>query len=113
MDIGKHVGNRIREIRKSKGLSQEELAFKASLNASHFSKIERGEKSATLESLEKIIGALEISFSDFFTDIYSEKSEIKDKTIIDKINSKVSTLTPKDQMAIYRLIKVAIWWKRK
>ena len=111
MDIGKAVGNRIRDLRKSNGISQEELAFMASLNASHLSKIERGEKSPTLESLEKIVNALDISFPELFENTMSEKKVVIEKTVIDKINSKLSVLSAKDQLAIYRLIKVFLWWK--
>lgn len=111
-DIGKTVGETIRELRKIKGISQEELAFKASLNASHLSKIERGEKSPTLESLEKIVNALEISFPELFVNSTTGKPET-DKTIIDKIDAKLSTISYKDQLAVYRLIKLVLWWKNK
>jgi ribosome-binding protein aMBF1 (putative translation factor) len=42
-DIVKIVGDRIRIVRTQKGLSQEELAHKANIDASHFGKLERGE----------------------------------------------------------------------
>lgn len=109
-NTGKIIGERIRDLRKLRGISQEELAFKASLNSSHLSKIERGVKSPTLDSLDKIVTALEISFSELFVDITTEQS---DKTIIDKINAKLNTISPKDQLAIYRLIKLVLWWKNK
>jgi transcriptional regulator with XRE-family HTH domain len=42
MDILKKFGNKIREIRKEKGISQEELAFRAELHRTYISSIERG-----------------------------------------------------------------------
>jgi len=113
MEIEKTVGNRIRELRNQKGISQEELAFKASLNASHLSKIERGEKSPTLGSLEKIVKALEISFPDLFNNSEIYKYDIADKTIIDRISAKLSAVSYNDQLAIYRFIKILLWWKSK
>jgi len=52
-------GERVREIRKEKGLSQEELAHKADLHRTYIGMIERAEKNITLINIEKIANALE------------------------------------------------------
>ena len=54
-------GERVREIRKEKKLSQEELAHKADLHRTYIGMIERAEKNITLVNIEKIANALEIS----------------------------------------------------
>ncbi|MCL4164497.1 UNVERIFIED_CONTAM: hypothetical protein GTU68_027298 [Idotea baltica] len=54
-------GERVREIRKEKGLSQEELAHKADLHRTYIGMIERAEKNITLLNIEKIANALEVS----------------------------------------------------
>ena len=61
------VGNRIRQYRTAKGISQEELSLRSNMHASHLGQIERGEKSATLDSIEKIVNALDITFEDLFS----------------------------------------------
>lgn len=53
-------GVRVREIRKQKGLSQEELAHKADLHRTYIGMIERAEKNITLINIEKIANALEV-----------------------------------------------------
>lgn len=53
-------GERIRELRKEKNLSQEELAFKADLHRTYIGMIERAEKNITLLNVEKLSIALEI-----------------------------------------------------
>jgi len=53
-------GERVREIRKEKGLSQEELAHKADLHRTYIGMIERAEKNITLINIEKIANALEV-----------------------------------------------------
>ena len=53
-------GERIRELRKEKNLSQEELAFKADLHRTYIGMIERAEKNITLLNVEKLSTALEI-----------------------------------------------------
>lgn len=53
-------GNKVREIRKDKNISQEELAFKANLHRTYIGMIERAEKNITLINIEKIAKALEV-----------------------------------------------------
>ena len=57
-------GEKVREVRKKKGLSQEELSFKADLHRTYIGMIERAEKNITLLNIEKIANALEVSIND-------------------------------------------------
>lgn len=59
-------GEKVREIRKEKGLSQEELAHKANLHRTYIGMIERAEKNITLVNIEKIANALEVSINELF-----------------------------------------------
>jgi transcriptional regulator with XRE-family HTH domain len=68
-DILIKFGERVREIRKEKGFSQEELAHKADLHRTYIGMIERAEKNITLINIEKIANALETSIKDIFNDI--------------------------------------------
>ena len=54
----------MRDLRKERGLSQEQLAFKADLHRTYIGMIERAEKNITLINIEKIATALEINFND-------------------------------------------------
>ena len=54
------VGAIFQKYRKEKGLSQEVLSGLAGLDRTHYSKIERGLRSPTLETLFKIAHALDI-----------------------------------------------------
>ena len=63
-------GGRVREIRKEKGLSQEELSFKANLHRTYIGMIERAEKNITLVNIEKIANALEVDVSNLLKDIH-------------------------------------------
>lgn len=60
-EINKKVGLRIREIRKKKKMSQEQLAYVADLHRAYMGQIERGEKNIGLINLEKIAKALNVS----------------------------------------------------
>jgi len=56
-----NVGYNIRKARLLAGLSQEELAHQAGINRTYLSQLENGRSSPTLEVLEKIARALELS----------------------------------------------------
>ena len=66
MSINIRIGDRIRELRKVKGLSQEALANLAEVDRTYMTKVETGKKNVTVKILEKIIIALETDFGDFF-----------------------------------------------
>ncbi len=59
-------GDKVRKERLAQGLSQEELAAKASVHRTYIGMIERAEKNITLENIAKIANALNISIADFF-----------------------------------------------
>lgn len=54
------IGRVIQNLRKSKGMSQEVLSGFAGLDRTHYSKIERGLRSPTIETLFKIAHALDL-----------------------------------------------------
>lgn len=60
------VGNRIKYLRKQLGLSQEKFALKAEIDRTYLAGIESGKRNATIQSIEKIVNALEISMKDFW-----------------------------------------------
>jgi transcriptional regulator with XRE-family HTH domain len=66
MDIKQKVGNRIRELRHELNLSQEALANIAEVDRTYMTDVENGRRNISIENLEKIIGALRISFTEFF-----------------------------------------------
>ena len=58
------LGKRITEVRKDKGISQEELAFKVNTARNYIGCIERGEKSPSIKILYKISRALKVKTKD-------------------------------------------------
>ncbi len=64
--ITQSVGNRIRELRKLRCLSQEKLALKAGIDRTYLAGVESGKRNVTIASLEKIVEALDLSMKDFF-----------------------------------------------
>lgn len=63
-----YIGEKIKYFRVQQGLSQEKLALKAGVNPAFLGHLERGLKSPTMTTLDKIIEALNVSYSQFFDD---------------------------------------------
>jgi transcriptional regulator with XRE-family HTH domain len=59
-------GEVIRELRKERNLSQEELANKADVHRTYVGMIERGEKNITIENIQKLAKALNVSLKSIF-----------------------------------------------
>jgi len=66
MEIKQKVGLRIKELRALKNLSQEEVANTAEMERSFMTHIESGRRNISIETLQRILTALEISFQEFF-----------------------------------------------
>ncbi|WP_312080597.1 helix-turn-helix domain-containing protein [Acinetobacter schindleri] len=54
------IGTKIRETRKSKSISQEQLALRTAIDRSYLGRIERGEVNITVEKLYQISQTLEV-----------------------------------------------------
>lgn len=63
------LGNQIRFLRKTIGLSQEQLALKAEVDRSYIGGIERGERNVSFLTLVKIAECLNCEVSDFAENI--------------------------------------------
>jgi transcriptional regulator with XRE-family HTH domain len=66
MDINQKIGERIRELRKIKNLSQEGLANLAEVDRTYMTGVETGKRNVTVKILLKIIKALDCNYKTFF-----------------------------------------------
>lgn len=73
MDIRAKIGLRIKELRKAKGLSQEQLALKAEIDRTYMASVENGKRNVAIVNIEKIITALGENFESFFKGFDKEK----------------------------------------
>ena len=101
-DIAKVLGQRIRNHRTSKGLSQEKLAELAGCHPTYIGQIERGEKNATVESIEKISSALDISLSKLFEKLGSQEDGSRNIPL--ECYEFLSAKTKEEQEHIYRIL---------
>lgn len=68
-DILRKFGERVRELRKSQGYSQESFAAACSLDRTYLGGIERGERNVALRNILVIARTLGISVSELTKDL--------------------------------------------
>ena len=109
-EISKITGQRIRSYRMQQKLSQERLAELCGCHPTYIGQLERGEKNATLESIEKIASALKISLSQLF-----EKMDTQDvsESIPQKCYDFLLSKTKSEQEHLYKLLLVMDDYKNK
>jgi transcriptional regulator with XRE-family HTH domain len=107
--LPKVIGERLRNLRKERGLSQEELAHLASLHSTYIGQLERGEKNATLESLEKVTEALGVSLEELFRFVHTTTDE-HSFTLLQIIN-RLQVRSLEDQKTVLKLLNLILDWK--
>lgn len=65
------VGRNIRRIRVAKGVSQERLAFDASVDRSYLGGMERGQQNPTVDVLERVAMTLGVPLRELFVELRS------------------------------------------
>ena len=71
----KQIGNRIKELRKDKSLSQEQVAEKIGISKQQYTCIENGNGYISLKNLVKIADVFGITVKDI-TDVLEQKSSL-------------------------------------
>lgn len=108
--IAKTVGERIRSRRLSLGYSQEKTAEIAGLHPTYIGQLERGEKNATVESLEKVCSALQYPMDQLFQNMVSGSHV---ENFADKCYFLLSKQSPADQEQLYQLLLLLLQYKKK
>ncbi|GAA4867062.1 helix-turn-helix transcriptional regulator [Paenibacillus vulneris] len=105
-DLRVLVGERIRTIRKSKGLTQIQLAELSSLDDAYIGAVERGERNFTIDTLEKIHTALQVDAAELFrNDAVKNKDEAARRQATDEFIVLISNLDSDKVEIIKRINK--------
>lgn len=75
-----YIGNKIKELRKSQGMTLVELCEKSSVQVATLSRMENNKMTGTLESHMNIAKALGIDVTQLYSDIIKEESNIDIQT---------------------------------
>ena len=100
-EITKIIGQRLRSYRTQQKLSQEKLSELSGCHPTYIGQVERGEKNATVESIEKISSALNIPLSQLFEKIGDGNNY---ESIPFKCYEFLSAKSKEEQEQLYRLL---------
>ena len=103
MDL-KAVGQRIKDAREAKNLTQEELASLVNLSSTHVSVIERGLKVTKLDTFVAIANALDVSADELLVDVVAHSVT----GVSNRLSDKISSLPMKEQKKIIKVIQALI-----
>ncbi len=79
------LGIRIQELRKIRGLTQDQLSEKVGIDAKHISRIEVGRSFPSLDTLDKLANALKVELSSFFEFDHKAKGTRELKKVINEL----------------------------
>ena len=94
------LGQRIKFFRESRKFTQEKLAEMVGIDSKHLSRIENGRNYPSLETLEKILENLDVTYEEIFNfKLLASKSEF-----IEKITAKLPNLSTDNLKTVYLII---------
>ena len=98
------IGKKIRQYRREKGMTQEELAEKTNLSTNHLGAIERAEKNLTLVNLINIANELDVTADMLLCDEIRNGYKIKTSLITEKIEK----LSPSERNKITQMLDIML-----
>jgi transcriptional regulator with XRE-family HTH domain len=107
-------GQRVSELRRREGISQEQLAEKIQRSRNAVSSIERGEKSARIETIGNIASALNVALPELFN--FSSRiknSDSEQRQLIEKLVKVIKTQDEKSLRLIISRTKTIISMEKK
>lgn len=106
MNTNFSCGKRIKELRAERGLSQERVALNAGITPAYLGLVERGQRNATVNIVERICVAMNVTLREFF----AESNEDTTLDVVDKqILAQLSGLTKAEKQACLQLVKDAVY----
>lgn len=102
LNIKKQIGQKIKQLRLQKGLSQEQFAEKLGIATRTLCGIEIGKNFFTADTLEKILSVLEITPQDLFKINHLKPQEV----LVEEIITSVKNIKDREKIeTIYKIIK--------
>jgi transcriptional regulator with XRE-family HTH domain len=105
MDQLRLFGRRVRAIRKTAQITQEDAAERAHLNPKYLGEIERGEKRPSFEAILALGAALDVSPAAFF---HFDKEDRNEKALRRKIEALLQNSDPEQLQQVHRLLRALL-----
>lgn len=100
MNTKRLIGLRIKELRRKRGLTQEEVAAQADITAKHLSSIELGKENPTLDTFLKLSSVLKVEL----WELLNYGHEIKRKELQAKLTTRLKSLKEEELKLVYKFM---------
>ena len=100
MNIKKDFGQRIKELRNKKGITQYQLAEMTGIDPKHMSHIETGRSFPKADLIEKFANALDIDYTELFKTQHLDDRKI----LLEKLGNYLENASDSDLQVIYKII---------
>jgi len=107
------IQDKIKKLRKNKGLGQKQLAEIVGINTTHLSRLETGRYLPSIEVLKKLADALQVSTDYLLSDTDEDAKEItiQDQSFVDKIRL-IDSLDEKEKETVINVIDAMLTKKK-
>lgn len=92
-------GKRLKELRKSKGYTQQALAEKADIDEKHLSRVENGKYFPSFATLNKLLSALGVTLDEVGIEL--EQAEVKQNPLYSKALQILNSAKDDNELACY------------
>jgi len=103
-DSAKLLGSRVRELRKQKGLTQEQLGESSNIGAQYISLVEREGANVTLALAENIANGLQVELKDLFD--FDHKAN--DEQLRTTLKNMIDSAEGEKLQQLHRIIKAVL-----
>ncbi len=103
-EINIQIGNKIKEIRKKRGLTQAKLAEKINVDPKYISRLETGNSTPSIATIAKLSDILDVEMFSFFV----VETDKKKNQLIELINSKLPKANIKELNAIFEILDIMV-----
>jgi transcriptional regulator with XRE-family HTH domain len=106
------IGDKIKKVRETKGLSQKEVALSLKMDPAQYSRIENGKTDPSFSSIEKIAKAIGVELSDLFKaeEVFKDVNSY-DKTLMEKL-SLIEKLEEKEKLTFFSIMDALLAKKK-
>ena len=104
-ELAARIGQKVRALRKQRGLSLEELALKCEMNAAFLGHVERGMRCPTIYTIEKISVGLGVSLAELFAE---DSMQEKNTAELQHLSDILGQLTPEQAKGVVRLVDTSV-----
>lgn len=99
--VKKLLGEKIRKLRKEKGLTQEQLAELVGVEPRHISRVEGGYSSPSVERLAVMANVLEVPIKELFNFMQLSDSEIR----LRELETSIKGMSEEYQKIVFKIVR--------